>query len=633
MRVAEITHDESPWSPLVLHPRLNVIFGEASAIDDLEAILNDLYSSAGGAVGGSIEYSGFQMPLDQTAVVSLDLHGRGMRSLDPVDLEDACRAMRAGLVSGSQSRLEDVDTRIAQMGEDLEALRRKRAAAEAALSAVSDELAHSSELIDELIERQEQALVRPEELRREIEQAVNALDVAASTLAEAETVAEEVSERLDPNGSTITALRLGDATSGLVGLVEQADAMGLLDPDTASSLSVWLSEVAAGTAETSSSITEMLDEIQELESRWSELAARGVEGDQEVVDARERQRETAQRTENLEQLVSSGLLAERARQEIDAAHDSSDDEEEARVLSLYGFESYLDYTIAISTRSVGEAIEATVVRARAETVRATDILEAAREEAAKVRHALNLQREALRVRVTSSTGVDPESLSSEALAAIPELPAVLEEVVPRCQVSLERLRDDCNRIESEVTELRRELDAVPDPVEIAAEADSERERMAAFEPLLPQAETIHAETQTALEASEISLEALRTTRAELIAERAVYETASDALGPGDVAVMIHAAVAEILIPDAEPTPVLLADSFAQMGAAACDVLEAVSAEIDRTQLVYLTSDDDLAGWAKHLPADVGKLHRISPKRWLGRRLARPRRRQTRTESR
>jgi hypothetical protein len=627
MRFTEITHEDRNWSPLVLHPDLTVIWGESGQLAELTEVLEFLYSSAGSAVGGTIEYAGFAMPLDQTSVVSLDIHGSGLRTLDMSLLEQSRSRIRAELDSRIASRLEELDAASKPLTSEAESLRRRQAAASAAMAAVIEEQRHNSDIVDDLAERHESASRRPEELRAEIDAARQSQEVSERTLGAAAELAPSVLEALDPMGASIASLRLGSECPDIIAALAEADSVGLLPAEHAASIGQWLAEVAAGTAEVSQQIAGMLEEIQRLEDEWQVLSSLGVEGDQDVNEARECLDEVSTRTANLEELASSGLLAERARSEIDAAHEAADGAEEHRVLQLYGFDSYLDYTIALSTRSVGEKIEAVVDRARAELVRATDALEMARENAATVLGELNERRDGLRERIAATTGVEPESLSADVLATIPQLPEVLLEVPAAVEASLGSFERELEASREALAGRRAEWDDLADPESIRAEMDTCRARSAELEMLLERAEEVHLRATESLENTESELAKLLAEREELLVERSMLQVNSLETTATEVAVVIRAAAEQVVVADCEPTPVLLADSFSSFGGAAPEVLGAVVASAPGVQFVYLTQDDSMAAWAKKQRSEVGALIRLGRRRWLGRRLAWPQSRQ------
>lgn len=627
MRVTEITHEDSSWSPLVLHPRLTVVWGEPAQLAELTAVFENLYSGAGSTVGGSVEYAGFTMPLDQTTVVSLDVHGSGLRAIDTSLLERARSRIRADLASSVDARLAELDGRSKLLVQDTESLRRRSAAAAAATAAVSDELDQGSSLVADLAQRHEVARRAPEELEAAIDAALEEERLRECALAVAEELSSSVLEALDPTGSSIVALRLGSDCSASAATLAEACSAGLLSNGHAASVDQWFAQVEAGTAEVSQQVVGMLDEIRLLEHEWEELSTRGVEGDPAVTEARERLEEVAVRTSNLEELAGSGLLAERARSEIDAAHEAADAAEEHRVLELYGFDSYLDYTIALSTRSVGDAIEATVDRARAESVRATDALEMAREQAASALGELNDRRGGLRRRISDATGVEPESLSAEVLATIPQLPQELLDAPAAVRASLDSLRVGLEMSREVLAERRAEREGLVDPEVIRTELDVAQARLADLEALLVQAEQVHGQALELLEEKEAELETLRAEREELMTDGSVLNTSGAESTATEVAIVIRAVTEQVVCGDAEPTPVLLTDSFSSFGRSATEVLDAVVANSPGVQFVCLTQDESVAFWAKRLDADAGALVRLGRRRWLGRRLARSQGRQ------
>lgn len=495
------------------------------------------------------------------------------------------------------------------------------------MTAVTEELGYSTVIVDDLAERHELSIRRPEELRLAIDAALAAQEQSEKALGTAQELAPSVLEALDSSGATVAALRLGTGCPALAEAVSEAGTSGLLTTDHVAVIEQWLTEVSAGTAETSQQITGMLDEIERLEEEWQTLSARGVEGDPEVKEARERLAEIGVRTANLEELASSGLLADRARSEIDAAHEAADSEEEHRVLELYGFDSYLDYTIALSTRSVGQTIEATVDRARVELVRATDALDVAREQAAGVLGELNERRDGLRQRIRTATGVDPGSLSAEILATIPQLPSELIDAPAVVQAAVESLRGELEESGEVLAECRAELDALTDPETIRAELDAERVRLTELETLLEQANEVYLLTVESLASTESELEALLVEREDLLAESSVLSVDRTGSTATEVAVVIKAVSEQIDVAGTEPTPVMLTDSFSSFGRSAVEALEAVVASAPDVQFLYLTRDDSVASWAKKLRPELGSLVRLGRRRWLGRRLAWPQSRQ------
>lgn len=628
MRVTEVTRSGRRWSPLVLHPRLTVVAGEPDQRAEVIEVLSTVYSIAGSTVGGTIEYSGFHMPLDQTAVVSLDIAGRGFVTIDQDAWERARSEMHSELTVGVRSRLAELEDARGPLEAEADALGRKCAAAEAATEAVTEELTHSGHLLEELAARLEVAERRPGELRSEMDTARVELDRAEMVLAIATERAPSLLGVLESNGRHVTDMRLGQEPTALLDAVAEAESVCLIGPERASELLGWLAEVGTGSAEPSQRITAMLSEIRHLEQRWEILSARGVEGEPEVIAARERYEEVAIRAANLEQLAGSGLVADRARAEIDAAHESKDPSEESRVLEMYGFDSYLDYTIALSTRSVGDAIAATVERSRVELVRATDALEMARESAAAERDELNRQRDELRERIQRDTGVEPESLTEEILSAIPELPAGLGDLPGEFEEALEVLRGEVRSARDALSAIEGELGRIDDPERIRSELEDRGARVEELEELSVRASEVGDQARDSLEEVTAGLQRIEVERQELLSERSSMGSPGEGISPTEVALALRAVIRQLDAAGSEPTPVLLADTFCTLGDDAPQVLEALAGEVPELQVVYVTGSDAVTAWAKRLKPDSGALVRAGHRWWIGRHLARAQTRRT-----
>ena len=75
--------------------------------------------------------------------------------------------------------------------------------------------------------------------------------------------------------------------------------------------------------------------------------------------------------------------------------------------------------------------------------------------------------------------------------------------------------------------------------------------------------------------------------------------------------------------EAGPGPVLLADTFAPVGAGLVPALAAaVTSRAPGVQLVYLTADDDLVDWARGLSGDDGTGVVLTRRGWWSRRFGR-----------
>ncbi|MEZ5237664.1 MAG: hypothetical protein R2716_01455 [Microthrixaceae bacterium] len=628
MRVTQVTRSERSWSPLVLHPRLTVISGEESQRAEVVSTLTSLYSEAGAGVGGVLEFSGLTMPIDQTAVVSLDLHGAGLPRLDAEAVQEALARTRAAARESSEARLavlDQVDSTLA--GREAE-LRRRRTAAHAAVVACEEEIERTTEQLERIELQLEEALSRPPELDAELESLRGQRSVLQARSARARDHLDDLLAVLGAPSAALGALRLGSTDRNheeVRAALGTARELGLLDAASAEHLGTWLDEVSAGTAPASATIASMIEEIEDLEQKWEQLAATGVEGDPSVTAARETAEAASRRHDALAELADSGLLASRARDEIDAAHEAGDPVAEAEVLGAYGFGSHLDYTIAVSTRSVGEAVGATMERARAEMVRAHDVLEAERERAAAVRSELGARRDSLRERIRVATGTEPESLAREELERIVEPPVEHREIESTMRACLQAADVECERLDEEVSELLAERDALVDPDELRAELTARRGQIDALEPLTQRARDEIAELDA--EAERIEQE-----RAQLAPEREELHQHLELPGahgePSTTELaMLAAVLGEQLATggpgrSGEPAPVLLEDSLAVLGGSAPDVLEALMEAAPEAQLVYVTEDPLVLAWAKRHDQGSLAVHRLGRRRWFGRMLAR-----------
>ena len=106
-----------------------------------------------------------------------------------------------------------------------------------------------------------------------------------------------------------------------------------------------------------------------MERPGSWLREPGVEGDSEVAALASERADLDTNHQLLRGLAASGMLGDTAKSQIDASHIARCSRRprprrpmrpllEQAVLARHGFDSYLEYTIATSTRSVGQAVEA-----------------------------------------------------------------------------------------------------------------------------------------------------------------------------------------------------------------------------------------------------------------------------------
>lgn len=629
MRFKSLSGGDESWSPLELHHALTVVHLEdPDQLGSLVDTLASLYRLAGERVGGRLDYGGFDMPLDAATLESLDLAGDGPALVGT----DELARLQAGVSSELHEELSA--RRGAQLGE-LEALEgklreatREAAAAEAAVSVLDEELAAGQEGVEDLEARLEARRRRPEEIGSSLAEANEALRAARADLETAESLVGSIGASLDADGEWIRALRIGDDTGAvrarIVELDELAGRHGA-DPTIDPALTEWLAAIGTGDARSSDAVLGHLEEIRALEEQWEELTSAGVEGDRAVVEARDRQLEAAERLVRLEELAESGLLAERARAEIDEAHESGDPNAEHEALDRYGFDSYLDYTIVVSTRSVGDALGAVLESARTEEHEASEALEGARLAAAELRSAVGARRDELRSEIRAHTGVEPEELTEEALSSIPEVPAELASCAASMERALQSCRLEVQRRAESVESLNDELGALVDEDVLVGELDDARARVEELSRLRAAAlrvrsrdDALAAELEAARDDLGDGVEELECSLGELAAPTGAI--------PGAVLEPMAARLASIVAAEGtDPTPLVFVEPTGGREADPDDVLWLASALSAATQVIVVSTDDGVLRWAKRLPAAEASLVRPGRREWFGRRLARRRR--------
>ncbi|MGI9577820.1 MAG: hypothetical protein ACR2OH_06455 [Microthrixaceae bacterium] len=640
MRLVDVHVEGETTLDVVLHPRLTVLTGMQAETHLLADALARCFVMAGNGVTGTVEYSGFHMPLDQTTVVSLDVQGDGFRVLtqsqvpepDQAGAEVAAADLEERRI-GWQRRFEAADAQRASLQTRLEATA-------AAVRVGQDELAGAQRAARELEATAQAAEDRPAELAERVAAVQAELDSADAHLSAGTQFAPRFAAAFDPEGDAIASIRIGSDPAMHRNLVGQATDMALLAPARLADLEGWLDAVASGEAAPNPALAAMLEEIKALESRWQEVSSVGVENEPAVVEARGRLEALSQRLYALEELAESGILADRARTEIDAAHNetvrreserhvrSSGVEEaaghEADVLATYGFDSYLDYTIALSTRSVGDAVKGTLDRVRTERVGAADALEAVRAEAAARRDELSEERRQLRERIRVRTGLAAEELTVDVLATVPELPSWLGVLAAELDASLGSYRENRARILSSLETLEGEqLDDVDRPTRLRLEAEQQHKRAVALAPLVDQAAREHdvvggqmAEVDRTMEEATERLHAVDRQLAALAMPEA------DGYAPADVAAIVTGLTPLIDPPGPDPVPVLMVDTYAQLGSLTASALESTLVAAVRVQLVYITDEPTVLEWAEQLSPSAGQLVRLGKPNWFQRRLSR-----------
>lgn len=578
---------------LALDPRVTVVTAPAAEVERLVAALSRAWLDAGGEVGGSLSASGMQVPLDSTTVLGLGLTGEGPPRVGPGQVPAPSPADPAATEDAIAEASRRVDEARAAL--DQEELRRE--AARAAVEAGGREL---EELRDRLtaIEVQLAAADDRVALRAaERSAAASAVELATAHLEGIDHLRRRVQDMLDG----ASQWRLGAAPAGLDGVLAECRAAGVGPAEVLDSLATWSARMAAGTATVATEAAVVREALDSVERRWAVASAAGVEGDPEVAAAVAVVSAAGERAAALEELLASGVPGERVRVEIDEAHErtlsasnrdrpSAVAAEEA-VLGRYGFDSFLDYTIATSTRSVGDLVADRLGRLREEFTEATAALTAARTRAAARLDALAAEREPLQRRAAELLGGWPEGPVAEALGRLAEPPPELAVLPERVLEARAEALDGRRRAEEELAELDDEERTAP----------QEREELVRAHAAVSVRTGELAELLDVVVArSEEELARHRAAGAELARAEALLvaaEAGADATAytEADLPFVVASLLAALPV-GAERPPLVLHDTLRPLGprlAVAC--LDALAAE--GLQVLYLTDDEDLvAGW-------------------------------------
>ena len=575
---------------LVLDPRVTLVTAPAAELDRLVAALSRAWLDAGVEVGGSLSAAGMQVPLDPTTVLGLGLTGEGPPLVGPEQVPPPSPAGR----EVAEESLVEAARRVDRARAAVDAEVRRCEASSAAVEAGDREL---GELRDRLASIDVHLVAADE--RDGLRAAERAAAVAAAELAGARVLGiDGVHGRVQDLVAQAPRWRLGTAPAGLDEVLGECRAAGVGPAGTVDALAAWSVQLAAGTAPVAAAAVELRAALDAVEQRWAAASAAGVEGDPEVVAAAAAAAAAGERAAALEELLASGVPGERVRVEIDQAHErtlsaghrdrAAAVAAEEAVLGRYGFDSHLDYTIATSTRSVGDLVADRLAQLREELVAAAGRLAAARTSAAARLDALAAEREPLQRRAAELLGGWPDGPIGDALDRLPELPAELSGLPERLLETRAAAVEERRRAEEQLNELAEE--------ELAAPSDRE--------------ELVHARASVATRMDELAglLEVARArTDEELVrhreavadlarAEALLVAAESEADGSGyteaDVPWVVGAVLAA-LPAGAERPPLVLHDAFRGLAPRlAVTCLEALGRE--GVQVLYLTTDGDLA---------------------------------------
>lgn len=615
---------------LELHPTLTVVQAGAKSRERLASLLGRAYALAGTEVTGVVDGGGYLTPFDPTAVVSLDLSGEGLDVIGPADLPPPDPSRREAARRDAEAAIERAAVVLGQLAGERDEVERLQQATSAAVAAGSEERDGARSMVVDLAAALAAVDQRGTERESERTAAVAAVAAAASRRSELGEVRAEIAELLGPSedGST---LRNGDDTRGLAAAVERAAALGALRASDRDQIDAWLSALATATAATRPDALAMASEIEEVELAWQQAAGLGVEGDPDVVRLTAERADIAQNHDLLVRLSDSGVLGQTAKSQIDEAHvavvravKGEVDQAvaaEVEVLARYGFDSYLEYTIAISTRSVGQALDAKLAELTARVDSLDVALRAARTAAADRLERLAARREPAQERVTAFLGFRPDGSAVEHLRRIPEVPVpvsrltvTVDEAVELADSELLRFRETVRELDDEGSDLARRVNELDDRRRVL------EARIAELDDVLRCA--VVQEQELAARRSDADA-ALATATEEvgernLVLQRLEEDTTIRYTGD-DVPRAVDAVASRVAVSAARREPVLLTDTFAPFaGDDAVRALEVLAARSELCQLVYVTDDRSICEWARALDPGVGRFESVS--RWSPRRL-------------
>lgn len=637
MRLVELHLDADRPIDLVLHARLTVIIADDVAGQRIASVLARAYVLAGLEVAGTLDAGGYMTPLDPTAVVALNLDGDGLRTLTSADLAPPDPYRREAARIAAQAERDRLEPLVDDARAELGRARRRHDATVAAVAAGQDELATSIERRDDLDTATAALEQRPPELERELAAAAAAVDAAVARIEELVAVREALVDELGPSGDA-AHLRMGDDVSALVDLVERGAAIGGISAETHPEVLGWLVAVQDSSAPVHPDAEGLIRDSADIERAWEVAAAAGVEGDAEVEAASRRRKALSEQRELLDGLARSGMLGDTAKSEIEAAHVAvtkahghhSREHDQAlagedEVLARYGFDSYLDFTIATSTRSVGQKAQAKLRSVTDELASAERDLVRSREDAAARLQALADQREPVRERIAAFLGSWPDGPAEPLLAAIPAVPAAVAAVSGELDASVDAARDEARRYREVIQELDDERGTLEiRGQELTAQRAHIDERITGIERLLSKAEP---EVAAAAVRVDDSAAAANGAAAELAAARHASEelddAAADTYTAEDIPAVIDALMSRLDPWAPEPMPVVLHDTLAPLGAdGVTAVLSALLAGASRTQLIYISDDRSLRPWAEGMASSQVACVELHRPRWLQRRLGR-----------
>ncbi len=212
--------------------------------------------------------------------------------------------------------------------------------------------------------------------------------------------------------------------------------------DRAGAVTTWADQLEAGTAALDPAARTLLEDLDDLDRRWTEAGSGEPAADERVIAARQELLASQEAVAQLESQARSGNLGERLRRVIEQAHATRvgleergrrahpDEvvrarEAEDEALALVGFDSMLDFRVAMSTAGSGALAESRRRTCEARLADATAGLEQELDASRRRHDELGARRDELEQRLES---VVPGCAPTDRRAALGRLFAVPEPV-------------------------------------------------------------------------------------------------------------------------------------------------------------------------------------------------------------
>jgi chromosome segregation ATPase len=311
------------------------------------------------------------------AAVARAVESTGLDRLGPVDSSAVPGPSTAGLDAARLRASSELDRARARRDGIAAALDRRRHDRADAFTATAD----ANRAATEATERRQRfdadadvARARLTQLDDRVGELAAGIERSEEHLAATDVLLAGLQEQLDRFGdAAVSPSAQHQAAQQLVELAEAASALGLHDATDA--LSSWSGELSSGTAALQTRAAALLVELDEAEREWQELGAGEVALAPAVVTAQSELDAALALLHEVDAEARSGGLGQRARSRIDAAsrHRQSveargkkaDPDElaaaidsETTALGEMGFDSILDYRVALSTGGSGALADA-----------------------------------------------------------------------------------------------------------------------------------------------------------------------------------------------------------------------------------------------------------------------------------